>query len=100
MYDTRPNLIIGFHGCDQAVADQLLTTPDTIKSARKLMIGSGMVFIAGKTTQQGRSCGRKTRKHVAELRNRQSLVRLSTCRDAATCWTPITFKCWQVIMRV
>jgi hypothetical protein len=35
MYDTRPNLIIGFHGCDQAVADQLLITPDTIKISQE-----------------------------------------------------------------
>ncbi|PWJ63749.1 MULTISPECIES: hypothetical protein [unclassified Fibrobacter] len=30
-YDERPNLYIGFHGCDRSVGQKLLNNPDEIK---------------------------------------------------------------------
>jgi hypothetical protein len=27
MYDVKPNLVIGFHGCDRSVRDSLLMNP-------------------------------------------------------------------------
>jgi hypothetical protein len=45
MYDVRPNLIIGFHGCDKKVADELLITPELRKSEKPYdWLGHGMYF--------------------------------------------------------
>jgi hypothetical protein len=30
MYNDRPNLMLGFHGCDQSVRDRLVTNPDVV----------------------------------------------------------------------
>lgn len=35
MYSSRSNIIIGFHGCDESVRDQLLTKPKNIKISEK-----------------------------------------------------------------
>lgn len=35
MYSNRPNLYIGFHGCDESVRDQLALTPNSIKISEK-----------------------------------------------------------------
>src|SRR5690242_16580824 len=46
MYDTRPNLTIGFHGCDKSAVETLLNNPDNIKISRKPYdwLGHGMYF--------------------------------------------------------
>jgi hypothetical protein len=46
MYDFRTNLILGFHGCDQEVCDQLLQNPDNIKisDGPHEWLGHGMYF--------------------------------------------------------
>jgi hypothetical protein len=46
MYDVKPNLIIGFHGCDADVCYSLLTNPDNIKISKKPYdwLGHGMYF--------------------------------------------------------
>jgi hypothetical protein len=46
MYDVRPNLIIGFHGCDEAVCHSLINNPDNIKISQKPFdwLGHGMYF--------------------------------------------------------
>jgi hypothetical protein len=46
MYDVRPNLILGFHGCDIAVCHSLLNNPDKIKSSQNPFdwLGHGMYF--------------------------------------------------------
>jgi hypothetical protein len=46
MYDVRPNLIIGFHGCDKKVADDLLISQQKIKKSEKPhdWLGHGMYF--------------------------------------------------------
>lgn len=46
MYDIRPNLLIGFHGCDINVRNQLLNSPDEfIKSEKPYdWLGHGMYF--------------------------------------------------------
>lgn len=35
MYNTRPNLLIGFHGCDETVSNKLLNDPNDIKISTK-----------------------------------------------------------------
>ncbi len=35
MYSFRSNILIGFHGCDESVRDQLLTRPKNIKISEK-----------------------------------------------------------------
>lgn len=35
MYSSRSNLLIGFHGCDESVAQQLLTKPKKVKISEK-----------------------------------------------------------------
>jgi hypothetical protein len=46
MYDIKPNLIIGFHGCEASVRDELLNNPNEIKISRKPFdwLGHGMYF--------------------------------------------------------
>lgn len=46
MYDVRPNLVIGFHGCDLRVRDKLLHCPDEIVISQKPYdwLGHGMYF--------------------------------------------------------
>lgn len=46
MYDVKPNLIIGFHGCDADVCNALLNNPDHIKISEKPYdwLGHGMYF--------------------------------------------------------
>ena len=46
MYDVKPNLIIGFHGCDADVCRELLNNPDNIKISKNPYdwLGYGMYF--------------------------------------------------------
>jgi len=46
MYDVKPNLIIGFHGCDADVCEALLNNPNHIKISEKPYdwLGHGMYF--------------------------------------------------------
>lgn len=44
--------MLGFHGCDQSVRDELVRKPDLVKKAMNLLIGWEMAFISGKTTMQ------------------------------------------------
>ncbi len=46
MYDVKPNLIIGFHGCDASVCNALLNNPDNIKISKNPYdwLGYGMYF--------------------------------------------------------
>ncbi|MCF6405714.1 hypothetical protein L3C95_22640 [Chitinophaga filiformis] len=46
MYHIRPNLIVGFHGCDEAVCNALLNNPNRIKISRERFdwLGNGMYF--------------------------------------------------------
>src|SRR5580698_3991122 len=46
MYDIKPNLILGFHGCDRSVRDKLLINPDHYKISQKSFdwLGHGLYF--------------------------------------------------------
>ncbi|SKB27042.1 hypothetical protein [Daejeonella lutea] len=46
MYELRPNLILGFHGCDQSVSEALLKNPKNILKSEKPYdwLGHGMYF--------------------------------------------------------
>lgn len=46
MYDIRPNLILGFHGCDIITRDHLLNNPDNFKISKEPYdwLGHGMYF--------------------------------------------------------
>src|SRR3954466_7447082 len=46
MYDIKPNLIIGFHGCEASVRGALLKNPNEIKISQKPYdwLGHGMYF--------------------------------------------------------
>jgi len=46
MYDVKPNLIIGFHGCEASVRDALLYNPNEIKISKEPFdwLGHGMYF--------------------------------------------------------
>ena len=46
MYDVKPNLIIGFHGCEASVRDSLLKNPNEIKISQKPFdwLGHGLYF--------------------------------------------------------
>jgi hypothetical protein len=46
MYDSRPNLIIGFHGCEEEVKNKLINSANTIQLSEKPYdwLGHGMYF--------------------------------------------------------
>lgn len=46
LYSASPNLIIGFHGCDEGTQDKLLTNPNEIKMSEEKFdwLGNGMYF--------------------------------------------------------
>ncbi|MRG48587.1 hypothetical protein GFS24_25950 [Chitinophaga sp. SYP-B3965] len=46
MYNVKPNLIFGFHGCDAQVRDSLLKNPDVIRISKEPFdwLGHGMYF--------------------------------------------------------
>jgi hypothetical protein len=46
MYDVKPNLVIGFHGCERAIRDQLLNKPNEVIFSRQPYdwLGHGMYF--------------------------------------------------------
>ena len=46
MYDSRPNLIIGFHGCEDTVKQKLINNSDSIHISQKPYdwLGHGMYF--------------------------------------------------------
>jgi hypothetical protein len=46
MYDVKPNLVIGFHGCERAIRDQLLNKPDEVLISKEPYdwLGHGMYF--------------------------------------------------------
>lgn len=46
MYNLRPNLLLGFHGCDQDVADKLINFPKKIQKSEKPYdwLGHGIYF--------------------------------------------------------
>lgn len=46
MYNVKPNLIIGFHGCDAATRDNLLNHPNKIEISEKPYdwLGHGIYF--------------------------------------------------------
>jgi hypothetical protein len=46
MYEVRPNLVLGFHGCEASVRDTLLNNPNEIKISQKPFdwLGHGMYF--------------------------------------------------------
>ncbi len=46
MYDIKPNLIIGFHGCERRVRDELLMNPNNYKISQKPFdwLGHGLYF--------------------------------------------------------
>ena len=35
MYQKRPNLMLGFHGCDLDIRNQLVTNPDKVKKSEE-----------------------------------------------------------------
>jgi hypothetical protein len=46
MYAVRPNLVLGFHGCDESVANKLVNAPNQILTSNKPYdwLGHGMYF--------------------------------------------------------
>jgi len=46
MYDVRPNLVLGFHGCEKEIRDALLTNPNNIQKSEKPYdwLGNGVYF--------------------------------------------------------
>jgi len=44
MYRSRPNLMLGFHGCDEAVRDQLVNNPDSVKKSEEVFDWLGHGF--------------------------------------------------------
>jgi hypothetical protein len=43
MYNKRPNLMLGFHGCDESARNELVTNPDIVKKSQEVFdwLGNG-----------------------------------------------------------
>jgi hypothetical protein len=43
MYSIRPNLFLGFHGCDEDIRNELVTNPNTVKKSQEVFdwLGNG-----------------------------------------------------------
>ncbi len=43
LYDRRPNLMIGFHGCDESIRNQLVSNPDKVRKSEETFdwLGNG-----------------------------------------------------------
>lgn len=43
MYSRRPNTMIGFHGCDEPIRNELVSNPDIIRKSQELFdwLGNG-----------------------------------------------------------
>ena len=43
MYNSRPNLMLGFHGCDESTRNQLVQNPDSVKRSQEIFdwLGNG-----------------------------------------------------------
>jgi hypothetical protein len=52
LYSASPNLIIGFHGCDENTRDKLLTNPDKIEISKE-KYDWAMACISGKIIMSG-----------------------------------------------
>lgn len=44
MYETRPNLMLGFHGCDESVRDRLVLDPDIVRGSKEVFDWLGHGF--------------------------------------------------------
>ena len=52
MYNNRSNLYIGFHGCDEAVRNELVNNPNTIKISEKPFDWLGHGFYVWENNQE------------------------------------------------
>ena len=70
MYDTRPNLVIGFHGCDLSRRESLLNNSGPIEKSEKPYdwLGHGVYF--WENNLQGRPNGQRTKRAGEKLRSR------------------------------
>ena len=53
MYSIRPNLMLGFHGCDESVRNEFIQPQIQLRIVKKNLIGWVMDFICGKITMKG-----------------------------------------------
>ena len=44
MYNDRPNLFLGFHGCDKSIRNQLVINPNSVKKSREIFDWLGHGF--------------------------------------------------------
>jgi len=44
MYNSRPNLMLGFHGCDKAIRNQLVISPNSVRKSQELFDWLGHGF--------------------------------------------------------
>lgn len=52
MYSKRPNLVIGFHGCDESVRNELVRNPGNVKKSNELFDWLGNGFYVWENNQK------------------------------------------------
>jgi hypothetical protein len=69
MYDVKPNLVIGFHGCERAIRDQLLNKPNEIIYSRQPYdwLGHGMYFWENNYTRALQWAGDKMKRGAIKV---------------------------------
>ncbi len=84
MYSSRPNLMIGFHGCDQSVRDQLVTKPNSVKKSQESYDWLGHGFYIWENNQERAfqwATDNKERKKLKKPSVVGVLFQLSHCLD-------------------
>jgi hypothetical protein len=84
MYSRRPNLMIGFHGCDESVRNELVTNPFVVKKSQELFDWLGNGFYIWENNQK-RAFQWAEDKHLRRKIQKPSVVgivyQLDNCLD-------------------
>jgi hypothetical protein len=84
MYDIRPNLVIGFHGCDRSVRDRLLSNSENIEKSEKPhdWLGHGMYFWENNLERAKQwAKDKEQRREIREAAVIGAVVHLGICCD-------------------
>jgi hypothetical protein len=84
MYDFKSNLVLGFHGCEAAVREELLSQPDRIKFSKKPFewLGHGFYFWENNEERAWKwAFEKKSRGDIAEPAVIGAVLQLGYCCD-------------------
>lgn len=84
IYDVRPNLVIGFHGCDKVIRDTLVGTPNDLRISEKPYdwLGHGFYFWENNFERAFQwACDKKRQGKIKEPAVVGAVINLGYCCD-------------------